>query len=124
LKLKAWDIQSKELFSTSTAINEDNGELEDESEGEGWWQEARSQTITLVVRVPSTCKSVTGEGSGFRGASSTGGKPGVRVHNSTNSGDMCEDPGPNVLKHILGRALESQRTKEDCREAMKTIFNE
>ena len=29
-----------------------------------------------------------------------------------------------VLKHILGRALESQRTKGDCREAMKTVFNE
>jgi hypothetical protein len=27
---------------------------------------------------------------------------------------------PKVLKHILGRALESQRTKGDCREAMKT----
>jgi hypothetical protein len=30
----------------------------------------------------------------------------------------------NLLKHVLGRALESQRTKGDCREAMKTIFNE
>jgi hypothetical protein len=29
-----------------------------------------------------------------------------------------------VLKHVLGRALESQRTKGDCREAMKTIFND
>jgi hypothetical protein len=29
-----------------------------------------------------------------------------------------------VLKHVLGRALESQRIKGDCREAMKTIFNE
>jgi hypothetical protein len=29
-----------------------------------------------------------------------------------------------MLKHVLGRALESQRTKGDCREAMKTIFNE
>jgi hypothetical protein len=29
-----------------------------------------------------------------------------------------------VLKHVLGRALESQRTKGDCREVMKTIFND
>jgi hypothetical protein len=29
-----------------------------------------------------------------------------------------------VLKHVLERALESQRTKGDCREAMKTIFND
>ena len=28
--------------------------------------------------------------------------------------------GEKVLKHVLGRALESQRTKGDCREAMKT----
>jgi hypothetical protein len=29
-----------------------------------------------------------------------------------------------LLKHVLGRALESQRTKGDCREAMKTLFND
>jgi hypothetical protein len=29
-----------------------------------------------------------------------------------------------VLKHILGRALKSQRIKGDCREVMKTVFNE
>jgi hypothetical protein len=29
-----------------------------------------------------------------------------------------------MLKHVLERALESQRTKGDCREAMKTIFND
>jgi hypothetical protein len=30
--------------------------------------------------------------------------------------------GMSLLRHVLGRALESQRTKGDCREAMKTIF--
>jgi hypothetical protein len=37
-----------------------------------------------------------------------------------------QDVGNKVilLKNILGRALESQRIKGDCREAMKTIFNE
>jgi hypothetical protein len=28
-----------------------------------------------------------------------------------------------LFKHVLGRALESQRTKGDCREAMKTKGN-
>jgi hypothetical protein len=47
-----------------------------------------------MVRTSSTCKSVTGEGSGFRGASGTGGKPDVGVQDSINSGDTCEDPAP------------------------------
>jgi hypothetical protein len=50
--------------------------------------------MSLVATTSSTCKRVTGEGSGFRGAKGTGGKPGVGVHDSTNSGDTPEDPGP------------------------------
>jgi hypothetical protein len=45
--------------------------------------------------------------------------------NSANpsSGTSFHKASP-MLKHVLGRALESQRTKGDCREAMKTIFND
>jgi hypothetical protein len=31
-----WDLVSKGSFSMSTAIEEDNGELEEESNGERW----------------------------------------------------------------------------------------
>jgi hypothetical protein len=79
--------------STSTTIEEDDGELEEaHKEGDRWWG-AKSWTISLVARTSSTCKRVTGEGSGFRGAIGTGGKPGVRVSDAMNSGDMCKDPG-------------------------------
>jgi hypothetical protein len=79
--------------STSTTIKEDDGELEEaHKEGDRWWG-AKSWTISLVARTSSTCKRVTGEGSGFRGAIGTGGKPGVGVSDAMNSGDMCEDPG-------------------------------
>jgi hypothetical protein len=50
--------------------------------------------MSLVVITSSTCERVTGEGSGFRGAKGTGGKPSVGVHDSTNSGDTPEDPVP------------------------------
>jgi Reverse transcriptase (RNA-dependent DNA polymerase) len=33
---------------------------------------------------------------------------------------LCDLGPTTLLKHVLGRALESQRTKGDCREAMKT----
>jgi hypothetical protein len=35
-------------------------------------------------------------------------------------GKRSRRPVTLLLKHVLGRALESQRTKGDCREAMKT----
>jgi hypothetical protein len=50
--------------------------------------------MSLVATTSSTCKRVTREGSGFRGARGTGGKPSIRVLGSTNLGDTCEDPGP------------------------------
>jgi hypothetical protein len=91
-----------EVSSTSTAIKEDDGESEDAHEEGGRWQETRSQTISLVARMSSTCERVTGEGSGFRGAIGTGGKPSIGVHEATNSGDTCEDP----------RLLEGVRAKK------------
>jgi hypothetical protein len=50
--------------------------------------------MSLVTTTSLTCERVTGEGSGFRGAKGTGGTPGVGVHDSMNSGNMPEDPGP------------------------------
>jgi hypothetical protein len=50
--------------------------------------------MSLIATTSSTCERATGEGSGFRGAKGTGGKPGIGVLNSMNSGDMPEDPGP------------------------------
>jgi hypothetical protein len=50
--------------------------------------------MSLIATTSSTCERVTGEGSGFRGAMGTGGKPGIGVRDSTNSGDTYEDPGP------------------------------
>jgi hypothetical protein len=50
--------------------------------------------MSLVATTSSTCKRVTREGSGFRGARGTGGKPSIRVLDSTNLEDTCEDPGP------------------------------
>ena len=82
-----------EVSSTSTTIKEDDGESDDACEAGGRWWEARSWTISLVVRTSSTCERVTGEGSGFRGASGTGGKSGIGVYEAMNSGDTCEDPG-------------------------------
>jgi hypothetical protein len=93
-KLEVWDLLSKGTSSMSTTIDEDKGELKEVSKGEEWWQDTRSQTISLVARTTSTCESVTGEGSGFRGANGSGGKPGVRVQDSTNLGETCEDPAP------------------------------
>jgi hypothetical protein len=74
-------------------VSVQEGKLEEESEGEGWWQEWSSWTMSLIATTSSTCESVTGEGSGFKGARGTGGKPSIGVLNSTNSGDMSEDPG-------------------------------
>ena len=37
-----------------------------------------------------TCKSITGEGRGFSGASGTGGGRGIGVHKTTNSKEMWE----------------------------------
>ena len=48
--------------------------------------------MSLVARTSSTCESVTGEGSGFKGANGTGGSPGVGVRDTMNSGEMTEDP--------------------------------
>jgi hypothetical protein len=48
-----------------------------------------------MARMSSTCKSVTEEGSGFRGTNGTEGKPSIRVHDFTNSGKTCEDPRPS-----------------------------
>jgi hypothetical protein len=50
--------------------------------------------MLLVARASSTCKSITGEGSGFRGANGTGGSPDIEVQDSTISGETCEDPAP------------------------------
>jgi hypothetical protein len=93
LKLEARD-QMTEESSTSIAISQEEGELEEESKGGGWWREWSSQTMSLIATTSSTCERVTGEGSGFREAMGTRGKPGVGVCDSTNSGDMCEDPRP------------------------------
>ena len=94
-KLKAQDLLSKGSSSSSTAIHKEEGELEEESKG-GWrWWEWSSLTMLLVVTTSSTCKSVTGEGSGFRGARGTRGKPGVRVLDAMYLGEICEDPGPS-----------------------------
>jgi hypothetical protein len=84
LKLEAWDLLSKGTSSMTTAIDEDEEELEEVSEGEEWWWDMRSWTISLVVRTSLTWESVTREGSGYRGAIGTGGKPGVGVWDSTN----------------------------------------
>jgi hypothetical protein len=92
-KLEARDWMTEES-STSIAISEEEGESKEEIEGGGWWWDWRSWTMSLVATTSSTCERVTREGSGFRGAMGTGGKPGVGVHNSMNSGDTCEDPGP------------------------------
>jgi hypothetical protein len=76
----AWDWAGEgSATSASTAISEEGGETDGESRGEGGWQELISWTKLLVVRMSSTCESVTGEGSGFRGANGTGGGLGVRV---------------------------------------------
>ena len=64
---------------TSTAISKEGGKDGAESGAGGRWREWISQTMSLVARTSSTCESVTGEGSGFRGANSTGGGPGVGV---------------------------------------------
>jgi hypothetical protein len=93
-KLEAWDLLIEGSSSTLTAILEKEDKSEEESEGGGRWWEWSSQTISLVATTSLTCERVTGEGSGFRGARGTGGKPSVRVLDSTNSGDTCEDPGP------------------------------
>jgi hypothetical protein len=93
LKLEARDRMTEEA-STSIAISEEEGESEEENEGGGGWQDWRSRTMLDVVTMSSTCERVTGEGSGFRGARGTGGKPSVGVLDSTNSGDTPEDPGP------------------------------
>jgi hypothetical protein len=46
---------------------------------------------------------------------------GVEGRLRTHVAQRHHGPGPiTLLKHILGRALESQRTKGDCREAIKT----
>ena len=37
LKLEAWDLLSKGTSSMTTAIDEDEEELEEVSEGEEWW---------------------------------------------------------------------------------------
>jgi hypothetical protein len=92
-KLKARDQMTKESL-TSIAISEEEGESVEEIEGGVWWQDWSSWTMLLIAITSSTCERVTGEGSGFRGAMGTGGKPGVRVCDSMNSGDTCEDPGP------------------------------
>jgi hypothetical protein len=92
-KLEAGDRVTKES-SVSIAISEEEGKSDEASEGGGWWREWSSRTMSLVATTSSTCERVTREGSGFRGAMGTGGKPSVRVHDSTNSGDKCEDPGP------------------------------
>jgi hypothetical protein len=43
------------------------------------------------------------------------------IHPVFEMSEMPEMPNMTaMLKHVLGRALESQRTKGDCREAMKT----
>ena len=47
-----------------------------------------------MARTSSTCDRVTEEGSGFRGAIGSGGKPGIEVQDSMNSGEICEDPVP------------------------------
>jgi hypothetical protein len=90
----AWDWVGEGSASSSIAISKEGGEEGVESRAGGRWQEWISRIKLLVVSTSSTCKSVTGEGSGFRGANSTGGKPGVSVQDSTNSGEMCEDPAP------------------------------
>jgi hypothetical protein len=46
------------------------------------------------MRTSSTCKSITKERSGFRGANGIGGKPGIGVRDSMNSGETCKDPTP------------------------------
>jgi hypothetical protein len=80
--------------STSTAISKEGGKEGAESGAGGRWQELISWTMSLVVRMSSTCESVTGEGSGFRGANSTGGGPSVGVRESTNLGETYKDPTP------------------------------
>jgi hypothetical protein len=92
-KLKARDQMTKESL-TSIAISEEEGESVEEIEGGVWWRDWSSWTMLLIAITSSTCERVTREGSGFRGAMGTGGKPGVRVCDSMNSGDTCEDPGP------------------------------
>jgi hypothetical protein len=92
-KLKVRDWMTEEA-STSIAISKEEGESEEENEGGGGWRDWRSQTMLDVVTMSSTCERVTGEGSGFRGAKGTRGKPSVRVLDSTNSGDTPEDPRP------------------------------
>jgi hypothetical protein len=95
LKLEAWDLLTEESSSSLTAIPKEEGKSEEESEGGGWWQEWSSQTMSLVVTVSLTCKRVTGERSGFRGARGTGGKPGIGVYDATYLGETSEDPRPN-----------------------------
>jgi hypothetical protein len=48
----------------------------------------------------------------------------IRITFSSQSSHVITGAMVHVLKHVLVRALESQRTKGDCREAMKTIFND
>jgi hypothetical protein len=50
--------------------------------------------MSLIARTSSTCESITGEGSGFRGANGTGGNPGIGVQETTNSGETKGDPAP------------------------------
>jgi hypothetical protein len=49
-----------------------------------------SRTMSLVATTSSTCKSITGEGRGFSGASGTRGGWGIGVHKTTNSGETWE----------------------------------
>jgi hypothetical protein len=67
LKLEARDRMFEESL-TLIAIFKEEGELEEESEGGGWWRDWSSRTMLLVATTSSTCERVTREGSGFRGA--------------------------------------------------------
>jgi hypothetical protein len=46
--------------------------------------------MSLIVTTSSTCKSITGEGRGFSGASGTRGGWGIGVRETTNSGETWE----------------------------------
>jgi hypothetical protein len=54
--------------------------------------------MLLVATISLTCERVTREGSGFRGANGTKGKPSIGVHNSTNLGETPEDPEANGVR--------------------------
>jgi hypothetical protein len=67
--------------------------------------------MLLIARMSSTCESVTGEGSGLKGANGTGGNPGIRVQDSTNSGEITEDPAP-WGRGWVGRGESEERGEE------------